>query len=134
MLSPWPQLFDYVLLVPTVLRVVLGVMYIRFGYFKLTRGREVKRTFFNRAGFPAARWWVWGIGILELVGGLFLIVGFLTQITALVLSIILLGAAFIKTRKPDLLPNSTDYYILIFVTTASLLLLGPGFLAVDLPL
>ena len=63
-----------------------------------------------------------------------LIAGLYTQIAAIALSLLLLAAVFIKWRKPELLKNDTEFYILLAAATATLIISGAGAIAFDIPL
>lgn len=78
--------------------------------------------------------YVFVIGIVEMIAGIFLVAGFLTQIAALVVVIILLGALYLKKKYPTSFESSSGYLFLCLVIALSLLFTGPGFLAFDLPL
>jgi len=63
-----------------------------------------------------------------------LFIGIYTQIVSIALSVLMAGAILIKTKNPISLKNDLGYYILLFITTLSLLFLGAGLFAFDLPL
>jgi len=134
MLNPFPELLDFALPAVFLLRFVLGIFFVRFGYLKLSRDKEVKMHFFEQAGLRPAYVFLWGTALLEIVGGLMLVFGVFTQIAALVLSILMLGSVIIKIRNTSALRNDLEFYVLLFIATLSLLFLGPGIFAFDLPL
>lgn len=134
MLNPFPELLAFGLVAPFLIRLAIGVIYIRFGYHKITTERETKRHFFEQIGLRPGILFVWIVGLIELVGGLMILIGFYTQIAAIVLSIIMLGAMLIKLRRPQLLHGGLSFYILLLIATCSLVLSGAGAFAFDLPL
>lgn len=134
MLSIFPSLFTYQLLVPTVFRLAAGGIFFWFGYSKLWKEREQKRQFFEGIGLKPGMFFVWFFGLVELSGGILLIAGYLTQPAALALSLIALGAYAAKATKRGELSSSAGFLFLLFLLTASLLFLGPGKFAFDLPL
>ena len=134
MLSPFPELFAFAWFAPTIIRLVLGVFFVRFGILKLRSEKSEKLTFFELAGFPRANIFLLLSAWTEIVGGLLLIAGLYAQIAAMVLSLFMLGAVFIKWRKPELLKNDMEFYIILFIATASLIISGAGALAFDIPL
>ena len=76
----------------------------------------------------------WVVSVIEIIGGIFLVLGLFTQLTALALLFIIIAATYIKIRKPELLDNTLEFYILAIAVLVSLVFLGPGFWAIDLPL
>ncbi len=134
MLSPFPGLFAFAWFAPTIIRLILGVFFVRFGILKLRSEKSEKLTFFELAGFPRAHIFLFLSAWIEIVGGLMLIAGLYTQTAAMVLSLFMLGAVFIKLRKPEILKNDTEFYVLLLAATASLIISGAGALAFDIPL
>lgn len=86
------------------------------------------------AGFPRARVFLLVSAWVEIVGGLMLIAGLYAQIAAMALSLFMLGAVFIKWRRPELLKSDTEFYVLLLAATATLIISGAGALAFDVPL
>lgn len=134
MLSPFPVLLSFGLLAPFLIRVLLGIFFVRYGWFKIGKGRGEKIVFFEKAGLHPGNIFVLISGITEIVGGIMLILGLYTQVAAIVLSLIIFGAVIIKFRRPTILTADMDFYILLFATTLSLLFSGAGAFAFDLPL
>jgi putative oxidoreductase len=74
-----------------VARVAAGAIFVAFGVAKFTaHGSEVAS--FRKYGLLDPDVFVYAIGSLELVGGLFLIAGLLTRLAALALSADMIGA------------------------------------------
>jgi len=134
MLSPFPALFAFSWFAPTIIRIVLGVFFVRFGLAKLRSEKSDKLTFFELAGFPRARAFLLITAWVEIIGGAMLFVGFYAQVAAIALSVIMAGAVWIKRQKPELLKNDIEFYVLLLVATASLILTGAGAFAFDIPL
>ncbi len=145
MLSVFPDLLAFGLLAPLLLRVALGLMFVRFGLHKLGRGRADKSAFFDSMGWKPGNYFAFGFGIIELATGVLLVVGLYTQIAALITIIILLGALIIKTsplRRPAEeagkhalgIESGKGFLALLFIISLSLLVSGAGFFAFDLPL
>ena len=101
MLSLFPTLLTYQLLAPTLLRLALGFVFVNFGFTKIGRQKTQKRLFFETIGFRPGIAYVWAIALIEIVAGLFLIAGFLTQIAALVSAIIVAIAILLKKKHPS---------------------------------
>ena len=134
MLNTFPELLTFSFFVPTILRIVAGLIFAYFGWLKLGRDKQSKIIFFETIGFKPAVFWLWLIAVIEIVVGVMIVIGFLTQISAIIASIIMLTSIIIKLWKPNSLPNSTEFYIIFFVVFLSLIFTGAGGFAFDLPL
>lgn len=134
LLTLFPDLLTYGLIAPFILRVTLGLVLIYFSYLKFGKEKGEKIAFFESIGMKPGNFYVNAIGGIELVGGILLVVGAYTQIAALAAGVIMLAATFIKWRHPQSLRNDIEFYILLFVVALSLVFLGAGFFAIDLPL
>ncbi|OHA18992.1 MAG: hypothetical protein A3C08_00635 [Candidatus Taylorbacteria bacterium RIFCSPHIGHO2_02_FULL_47_18] len=134
MLSVFPDLLAFWLLAPFLLRVALGLVFVNFGLHKLGRGRADKTAFFESLGWKPGEYFAFGFGAIELIAGLLLIVGLYTQIAALVVALILLCALILKKKVPHGIESSRGFLALLFIIALSLLVLGAGLFAFDLPL
>ena len=77
-LAPSPPLASAL---ATVLRVAAGAIFIGFGQSKFAHhAREVRS--FDRYGLPAPEAFTYAIGTVELIGGLFLVLGLATRLVA----------------------------------------------------
>lgn len=134
MLSVFPNLLTYQLLAPFILRLVVGLIFLDLGYLKLTKEKESWNLFFKTIHFQPTIVFVMIFAIIEIVGGLFLISGFLTQLVALIFAIILFAEAYIEIRDSQLIKRDIVFYLLLLIICISLLFLGAGAFAFDLPL
>lgn len=134
MLNPFPELLVYMLVAPVILRVLLGLIFINFGYSKIFSHRQEKIKFFEKLNWNPAILYVWIFGILEIIAGLSLLAGFYAQIGALIAGLILLGCILLKYKKPSLLQGETLLYVALLAIAISLLFLGAGFWAMDVGL
>ncbi len=85
------------------LRFALGLMFLAAGLpklFSLISGGNQIPMFFSGLGIPAAGFFAWVVAIVEVVGGIFLLLGFLTWWIGLVLGIVMLVAMITTTFKP----------------------------------
>ena len=73
-------------------------------------------------------------GLIEIAVGTLLIVGFATQIAALLAAIMMGKALFFRSSYPEILRESRSFYLLALAVALSLLLMGAGALAFDIPL
>jgi uncharacterized membrane protein YphA (DoxX/SURF4 family) len=134
MLNPFPELLAYGLFAPLFLRLVLGIIFLNLGYLKFGTENNVWTKFFDLTIFKPAGFWVKLFALIQIIGGLALIVGVYVQIAALVFAITTLLELYVENREPVLLNRNFVFYILLFVISLSLLFSGAGFFAVDLPL
>lgn len=134
MLSIFPELFTYSLIAPFILRIALG------GYFILQGARR------RKAGDdPAwdALWYNAKIGSLptvpvlakiQIIIGILLFVGLYTQVAA-ILATIFIGIEWRKRSQAAPLSFQEQWTLTLAAAIAvSLLFLGAGVLAFDLPL
>ena len=134
MLSIFPSLLTYELIAPFILRVVLGALFINISILKIGAERERWSVFFNGFKMRPAIVFVWILATIEFVGGVFLVFGFLTQLVALIFTILTFAELSIEFKEEVLLKRNIIFYLLVFVISLSLLFTGPGFFAIDLPL
>jgi putative oxidoreductase len=113
-------------------RILLAAMFVLAGFGKLT---DIAGTagWFGTIGLPAPTAVAVLVGLLELVGGLAIIVGYKTRIAALALAVFAIGATLIAhTNFADM----TQFLIFQknFAVVGGLLVLaftGPGALSLD---
>ncbi len=135
MLNTFPHLLVYSFAAPTIIRIVAGLAFVWFGYDKLTKGKEAKRVFFESINLKPGIFFVWFFGLLEIIAGGLLVLGYATQIASIITTLISLGAFLIKQFKPASgLHESKLCYLLLFAISLSLLLTGAGAYAFDIPL
>jgi putative oxidoreductase len=77
--------------VTAVVRIVAGVVFVLFGVVKFIVP-EYELAEFVRFGFPASVAIVYVVGLLEIVGGLMLVLGLLTRFAAAALAVNMAGA------------------------------------------
>lgn len=133
--SLFPHLLDYQMLGTFFLRATIGLIFVCFWYKKVFHERHEQIHFFEKLGLRPAKYYFAIISSLEGISGLLLVVGLYTQGAAIVTGTLMTVAALIKWRKPSALPHNTvSFYIILAVVSFVLLFLGPGALAIDLPL
>lgn len=136
MLSVFPNLFNYSGLAPFILRVALGVIFIAHGYPKLFKNFSGTAQFFESIGLKPAKYLTIIVGISEFFGGIALILGFLTQIAAILIAITMF-VAIVYVKKIKFKKGLVDGYeldLILFASALALIFLGPGAFAIDLPL
>jgi uncharacterized membrane protein YphA (DoxX/SURF4 family) len=130
----FPELFTFTLISPLILRVVLGFIFLNLGSLKLGKEKPGWISSLNILGIKPASFFTNLLGIIETIGGLFLIAGAYTQLIALILAIIALSELFIEYREESILKRDLVFYLLIATVCVSLLLTGAGLFAIDIPI
>ena len=134
MLNPFPELLSFSLLGPFVLRVVLGLIFIDLGILKF-RGEKTRwLASFETLNIHPADLMLAIYALLQIVGGVFLVAGFWTQVAALVLAVFSGIELGIEWRAREVLKRDLVFYLLLFVISVSLLFTGAGAFAFDIPL
>ena len=121
-----------------ILRVVLGIAMLVHGWSKLSGGVDNVAGFFGEMlGIPAPELMAWVVTIVELVGGILLVVGFLTQIVGILIALDMLGAilfAFLLRGAPFINENgfiSWEKEAVFAAAALCIALAGPGVWSVD---
>ncbi len=133
MLNPFPELLAFGLLAPFIIRICLGTIFVRHGYFKLFKNSDETIDSFKVAGEWAKTLAV-AVGSIELIGGIMLLAGFLIQIVALSLAVLVLVVVVFKKIGGDVSQRDLGFMAFLFLVLISLLFSGAGFFAFDIPL
>jgi putative oxidoreductase len=133
-LNLFPELFTFTLIAPFILRVVLGLIFLNLGSLKLGKENKGWIVSIHVLGIRPAGFFVGLLGIVEIIGGLLLIAGAYTQLTALVLAVISLSELLIEYKEESILKRDFVFYLLLTAICVSLLLTGAGLFAVDVPM
>jgi putative oxidoreductase len=119
-----------------ILRIVLGIAMAVHGWSKLSGGVDGVAGFFGSLGIPAPALMAWVVTIVELVGGILLIDGFLTQIVGILIALNMLGAilfAFLLRGAPFIENGAITWEKEAVFAAAALciVLAGPGAWSAD---
>lgn len=133
-LNTFPDLLTFSQLSPFILRVVIGIIVVNLGLLKFGKEKVAWRELFETIGLLPAKILVKVLAIIEIVGGLLLVSGAYVQITAIVFSVMFFCEAILEYREPVLEKRNITFYILMFTISLSLVFLGAGAFAFDLPL
>jgi uncharacterized membrane protein YphA (DoxX/SURF4 family) len=134
MLNPFPELLNYALLAPLLLRVVVGLIFLDLGFLKFRSEKERWMASFETLGLKPTDLFVSLYGALQIIGGLMFIFGFYTQIAALFFVLATGTELYVEWKAREILKRDMVFYLLVFVISLSLLLTGAGAFAIDLPL
>ena len=112
---------------PLPIRILAGITFIAHG---LPKFEDIIGTqgFFGNIGLPPEL--ALPIGLLEVIGGIFLIVGILTRISAALLIIDMIGA-IVLVRLPEGFVDGYELELLLIAISVSLLLTGPGRMSLE---
>ncbi len=124
----------YSLLGPFILRLVLGLIFLDLGVLKLRGEKERWLASFETLGLRPADLFVPLYAILQIIGGLLLLVGLWTQVATLVFAVFTGIELYVEWKAGEILKRDMVFYLLIFIISLSLLLTGAGAYAIDIPL
>ncbi|AVM64059.1 DoxX family protein [Dietzia sp. oral taxon 368] len=116
-----------------ITRVILGVVLIAHGWEKFAiNGIEGTGAFFDSVGIPGATAAAAVVGVIELVGGILLILGLLTPLVA-VLVVVMIGAFFTVHAGSGVYVSNNGWELVAVVGLAAAVfgLVGPGRYSVD---
>jgi putative oxidoreductase len=118
-----------------ILRVVLGLVLAFNGWAKWSGGIDGVAGFFASQGIPAATFFAWVVTLVELIGGILLILGALTQIVSILVAIDMFFAIILVKMDGGFLAESGainfQLELLILAAALCLVLAGPGAWSVD---
>jgi len=112
------------------LRILMGSGIAYHGYGKIFGGMMERFTQgVAQMGFPAPELFAWAAALSEFLGGIFIVVGFLTRPSAFFVFFTMTVAAFI-THSADPL-NVKEIALAYWVIASTLVLTGPGKYSID---
>lgn len=110
--------------VPILLRLALGAVFIFHGYGKIT-GIEGTIGFFDKVGIPVAGFSAWLVAIVEFLGGILVLVGFFTRISAGLIAIVM-AVAMLTVKFSQGFVGGWEFDFVLFMIAISLVILGDG--------
>lgn len=119
---------------PMVLRIATGLVFAMHGYQKLTQmGVEGVAGFLGGLGFPLASVFAVILIAVELLGGVALIVGFMTHWAAKLTAVVALVALVtVHLSKGFFISNGGyEFILLLLAASISLMITGAGAYSVD---
>ncbi len=116
-----------------LLRLVVGCVFAMHGGQKLfSLGTGAVAKMFHQMGIPHSELFAVVVTLTEFLGGLTLILGFLTRFAAFALAVDMAVAVFqVHLRKGFFLPSGFEFALTLLFANLSLLLTGAGALSVD---
>jgi putative oxidoreductase len=121
----------------TILRVVLGVIFIAHGAPKLFGGMEGFSGFLGSLGIPIPLLFAWLVALLEFFGGISLVIGFLVTPLALLLAAEMLVAIILVHAERGFYVvgaqanGGIEFNLLLMAALVMLVFGGPGMVAID---
>lgn len=134
MLNPFPDLLTYSLIAPFILRVVAGFVFVNLGALAFKNEKERWIISLATLQIPNPRITLKILSAIEILGGAMLILGFYTQIAALVLAILTFAESYVEHKDSTILKRNFVFYLMLLTILLSLLFSGAGAFAFDLPL
>ncbi|WJH34816.1 DoxX family protein [Paenibacillus sp. CC-CFT747] len=108
-------------------RIILGLVFAVHGYLKFQGGLDKTAGFFSSLGLPG--FMAYGVAVVELAGGLCLILGLGTRVIGALFAVIMLGAIIkVKLAKGF---SGYELELALFSMAVSLVLTGSRYLALD---
>ena len=120
---------------PTLLRLMLAVVFIAHGYQKLfVMGISGVTAMFQSFGIPLPSLSAWIVALVEFFGGILLLIGFLTRYAATLIAIVMLVAILAVKLPIGLIGNGmcgAELDLGLLAGAIALMLLGPGKLSLE---
>jgi uncharacterized membrane protein YphA (DoxX/SURF4 family) len=109
MYSIFPHLLPLADITPFLLRILLGIIFLEWRYKELKNKSSTTNT---------------AVAILQGIVAIFLIIGFMTQLAALIAIIILSIKLISKIKAKAFLTDGINYYLILFIISLCLLFLS----------
>jgi putative oxidoreductase len=118
---------------PLVLRIVAGVIFVVHGYQKLSGGVAGVGGFFASVGILAPLFFAYIVTYVEFLGGIALILGFLTHLAATLLAINMIVAMFVVhlPKGFSVAQGGYEFVLLLLAVLITIGFAGPGSCALD---
>lgn len=120
---------------PLVLRVVLGGLFIWHGIDKFDAGISMVEEMFTMWGVPAPGLAAPLVAIVEIVGGIALVLGVGTRIAAIVLGVVMIGALIYVKQDLGIISSGpmpgAELDLALLAGLVALVVLGPGRVSLD---
>ena len=127
---------DLVSIAALILRIGLASVFIVRGYPKLFGGPEYPKgpadfaKVLAKLKIPQPEFFAWAVSVLEFVGGVFILIGFLTPLVSLLFSVELI-VSIAKIYFKAGFVGGWEFKFALLIISLALLFLGPGNWSVD---
>lgn len=118
----------------TVLRLVAGIVFISHGMQKFNNGVDGFAGFLSSLNVPLPEVMKWVVPILELGGGILLILGLGTRLVALALAILMVFTTLLVKLDVGIIGEQgagAEIDLMLLAAGVALVLMGPGANSVD---
>lgn len=123
---------------PTILRVVLGAVFMVHGYPKLFKMFEGFAGWLESIGIRPGKFWALVVGVVEFFGGIALILGVFTQLAALLIAVNMIVAMakvkWGKVRFVEMERTGWEVDLVYLAVALALAFIGPGAFALSVVL
>lgn len=133
-MNPFPDFLVYSLLAPFFIRIVVGFVFINLGALSFRNEKRSWEISLKTLNIPSPQIAVKILGAIELASGIMLVLGFYTQIAALVLALLTFAECYVEYKDSAIIKRNFVFYLLVLSILLSLLFSGAGAFAIDLPL
>jgi uncharacterized membrane protein YphA (DoxX/SURF4 family) len=133
MLSLFPQILWLAPFSLSILRLGAGIAFIYAGYFMIIHRNDLAKIQLPIVAHPAL-WMLWASGLITIVDGLCILIGYGTQLAAIVGLIIAIKHMSLSKQYDSLRPLARSTYALLVLMCVALLISGAGPFGLDLPL
>lgn len=134
MLSIFPELFTFSFIGITIVRFTVGVVLLYIGLMTTGIKKTTYKNNFKLKEYPFSNIIPVVFGVVEIITGIFLMSGFLTQLMAIIAIYLFLNLIFIEKHVGRAFDYPNLFYVAMILICISVLFLGPGIFAFDLPL
>lgn len=116
---------------PIALRLGLGTVVMAYGWDHLNGPLGTPAGFnIESWGWPYPVFWAWAVALVEVFGGLLIIIGLFTRRAATLIACVLL-VAILKVKTASSLVGGFELEFSLLMIAVALMLSGPGRLSVD---
>ena len=113
-----------------ILRIVIGLVLVNVGYLKFRKERERWNTAFRFLGDKVAPTVTKIVATLEIVAGLCILTGYMTQISALVVAIIYFAMLFVEFEEEGIVKRNFVFYWLMLGIALALIFTDTSYLTI----
>jgi putative oxidoreductase len=118
----------------TVLRVAMGIVFIAHGMQKFNNGLDGFAGFLTSLNVPLPELMKWVVALLEVGGGILLILGLATRLVAVLFALEMVGTILLVKMDAGLIGEGgtgAEIDLMLLAGAIALALMGPGAVAVD---